>query len=61
MMLTDKFASYVLSDWDLAMDKFFSAVERKRVERGLSAAAVKEALARGYGSDIADAWDEWMD
>lgn len=55
----DSFANHVLGDWDTAMDGFFNAVDRKRRARDLNGKAVREALNRGYGHEVGDAWDEW--
>lgn len=49
----------VLSDWDLAMDRFFNRVDRERVERGLTETEVWHAMDEGYGFEVAEAWSEW--
>lgn len=54
------FANHVLGDWDDAMFKFMSAVERKQRARGLTDAEVRTALVIGYGPDVAEQWDEWV-
>jgi hypothetical protein len=55
------FANEVLVDWDDAMDQFFDRVERKMRTRDLTTEQVREALIRGYGYEVGDAWDEWME
>lgn len=57
----DSFANHVIGDWNDAMERFFSAVDRKRAARDLTDAEARDALRRGYGEDIAEAWDEWSD
>lgn len=53
------FADDVLGDWDDAMDRFFTAVQRKADAAGLKSEVVRDELVRGYGHEVADAWDEW--
>ena len=55
------FANRVLSDWESAMDRFFGAVERKKLALQLTDKQVRKALSVGYGDDVADAWDDWTD
>lgn len=51
----------VISDWDQAMDRFFTAVSREALKRNLTSPEVADALAHGYGHDVADEWREWND
>jgi len=53
------FISDIRTDWEIAIEEFFIAVERKRVQKGLTEADVTEALVRGYGWEIANEWDDW--
>lgn len=55
------FANHLLTDWYAAMDIFFPAVERKMRARGLSLAEAVAALNRGYGDEIGDAFEDYMD
>jgi hypothetical protein len=52
-------ADLVMGDFDSAMHGFFSSVDRHRLALNMSADEVSSVLARGYGDDIADQWDEW--
>ena len=53
------FANLILGDWENAMHQFFTAVDRKRLDRGLSTRDVADALFLGYGDEVADQWNEW--
>lgn len=55
------FVRNIFPDWENAMDQFFQRVERKRETEGLTDGQVYAALDMGYGSDVADAWEEWVD
>ncbi len=54
------FANHVIGDWENAMERFFSAVDRKAAARGLSDVDVRSALLLGYGGDVVDAWQDWL-
>jgi hypothetical protein len=60
-MSQDSFPNLVLPHWDAAMDAFFSKVEDRRLERGLTVDEVRYELLRGYGMDVADNWGDWND
>lgn len=53
------FANLILVDWENAMHQFFTAVDRKRLDRGLTNRDVADALFLGYGDEVADQWNEW--
>lgn len=55
------FSNAVLGDWDEAMDKFFRAVEKRRVADGLRRIQTAYALKEGYGTTVADNWLEWSE
>lgn len=54
------FADSVLSDWDDAMDRFFSKVETLMLVRGLTPEQVRKELDRGYGYEVGDNWVDWI-
>lgn len=54
------FNNRVFSTWDRLIDQFFEKCETEARAAGLSDEDVNRALWRGYGGDIADAWNEWV-
>lgn len=55
----DGFANHILSDWDEAMDRFFRGVDYKSRCLDLEPNEIRDSLVRGYGYEVAEAWDEW--
>ncbi len=54
------FANHVIGDWENAMERFLSAVDRKASARGMSDEDIRAALLLGYGGDVVDAWLDWV-
>ena len=55
------FNNSLLSDWERAMDRFFENVQAKQEGAKLTDQEVAEALTAGYGSEVADAWIDWVE
>ncbi len=55
------FSNLINSDFEAAMNTFFERVERKAEAKGLSDEDVNRALLVGYGEEVADEWDEWIE
>ena len=54
------FATYVLGDWNAAMDQFFRKVELASERLDMTADEVRNGLRFGYGDEVLEAWDEWV-
>ena len=57
---TKDFANLILPDWEIAMDRFYSDVQRRMERLGLTTQQVFDALDIGYGDNVADDWVTWM-
>lgn len=56
-----KFSAATLSEWDEAMDRFFTSCDRVAKSHGWDDKKIEEMIGRAYGSDVADEYREWAD